>query len=95
MQKSEELYGKIPTFLIKLRHKVAVSMISYAQRQLTKNINKPFEKRDFSLENRIVKAIKFWEFIRDEAKEELLSKDTKKQLKCAKIQQENESELKQ
>ena len=69
MMKSSELFGKIPKWIWKVQHKLALWRIASAKQQLALQHAKTLEMRDMYLERKIYEAIVFWEILRNEAVE--------------------------
>lgn len=71
MRTTKELFGNPPRKFWKMRKRIAKKSIEFAKEMLNEEIDKPFELRDNHKEHTLIKAIKFWETIRDESKEEM------------------------
>lgn len=69
MMKSSELFGKIPKWVFKVQHKLAIWRIAAAKQQLAVQVSRPLDDRNFYFEKKLHDAILFWEVLRDEAKE--------------------------
>jgi len=78
MQSTKELFGNVPRYVWLQQRKLAVSRVKYAKMQLGKSLARPTEERDYHMENKIHGAIRFWELLRDEAKDELLANNQRK-----------------
>lgn len=68
---TKELFGNVPRYVWLQQRKLAVSRVKYAKMQLAKSHARKLDDRDMHMENKIYKAIKFWENLRDEAEREL------------------------
>ena len=68
---TKELFGNIPRYVWLQQRKLAVSRVKYAKMQLAKSLARQTEERDYHMEKKIHDAIKFWEFLLEEAEGEL------------------------
>ena len=71
MRTTKELFGNVPRAVWKLQYKLAVKRIDLAKDMLANALNQPLAIRDHHEEAKYIKAIRFWENMRDEAYGEL------------------------